>query len=579
MKGGRSGTPGQAGARLRRKHSNAGRKVAVMRAGLAMALCAGTSWAQIPDAGRAFRDLESALPAMPSTTRAPDVELPEPQPPARASGDETAGPSVLVREFRFEGNHAVDGATLQALLADLAGSELMLPGLRAAADRITAYYHDQGYVLARAYLPPQDIDAGVLRITVLEGSYGEIDLKNRSRVRDAVLEQPLSTLRSGDAVQARELEQALLLLSDLPGVVVKGTLRPGAETGTTSLLVDAQPGPLIFGSVDADNFGGYYTGEYRLSGSIGINSPLGLGDQLHLRLLSSDRDQRYYNLAYQLPLGPWSTRVGVGASRMRYGLGKRFEPLGAHGRADVSTVFIQQPLVRSRSASLRLQLQHERKRLADSMDLFDLTSRKRVGLWTVALTGSNADGWFGGGQSALHLSHSRGRLRLGDAQAEREDRQTVRAGGWFARTNLSASRLQNLAGRLQLFARLDAQWASRNLDSSEKFSLGGPYGVRAYPLGAASGDEGWLASAELRYQLAPGWQLSAFADRGGVRINKRRWTREDNGVDLGAAGIGITQFGSNHQVSLSVAWPMGRQLLATQADQEPRFWLQASRYF
>lgn len=558
---------------------NARHRMAALAAGLVMALCADVSRAQIPDAGRAMRDLQSVLPAMPPGGSAPEVQLPEPQPPAAASGEAATGPAVKVLEFRFEGNRAVDDATLRALLADLAGTALTFPDLRLAADRVTAYYHDRGYVLARAYLPPQDIDAGVLRIAVLEGSYGEIGLRNRSRIRDAVLEQPLSVLRPGDAVQARELERALLLLSELPGVAVKGTLRPGAETGTTSLLVDAEAGPLVFGSVDADNFGGYYTGEYRLSGSIGVNNPLRLGDQLNLRLLGSDGGQRYYNAGYQLPLGSWSTRVGIGMSSMRYELRRRFEPLGAHGRADVSTVFIQQPLVRTRRASLRLQLQHERKRLVDSMDLFDVSSSKRIGLWTVALAGSSEDGWLGGGRTILQLSHGRGRLRLGDSQAEREDRLTVRTAGGFAKTNLSASRLQQLVGRLQLYARLDAQWASKNLDSSEKFSLGGPYGVRAYPLGAASGDEGWLAGVELRYQLAPGWQVSAFADRGSVRLSKQRWTREGNRNDLSAAGFGITQYGANHQVNLSIAWPMGRQLPATEADREPRLWFQASRYF
>ncbi|MGS1110472.1 ShlB/FhaC/HecB family hemolysin secretion/activation protein [Achromobacter anxifer] len=561
------------------KGGNARYRMTALGAGLAMALFADALRAQIPDAGRAIRDLQSVLPAMPSGHTAPEVQLPGPQPPATASGEAAAGPAVRVLEFHFEGNHAVDAATLQALLADLTGAALTFPDLRAAADRITAYYHDQGYVLARAYLPPQDIGAGIVRIAVLEGRYGEVGLRNRSRARDAVLEQALSALRPGDTVQARELERALLLLSDLPGVAVKGTLQSGAETGTTSLLVDAVAGPLVFGSVDADNFGGYYTGEYRLSGSIGVNNPLRLGDQLNLRLLGSDGGQRYYNAAYQLPLGAGSTRVGMGVSSMRYELGRRFEPLGAHGRADVSTVFIQQPLVRTRRASLRLQLQYERKRLSDSMELFEISSGKRIGLWTVSLAGSGEDGWLGGGRTVLQLSHSRGRLRLGDPQAEHDDRHTVRAAGWFAKTNLSASRLQRLVGRLQLYARLDAQWASKNLDSSEKFSLGGPYGVRAYPLGAASGDEGWLAGAELRYQLAPGWQLSAFADRGSVRLSKHRWTRDGNRNDLSAAGFGITQFGASHQVSLSVAWPTGRQLPATEADREPRLWFQASRYF
>ncbi|WP_318531834.1 ShlB/FhaC/HecB family hemolysin secretion/activation protein, partial [Pseudomonas huaxiensis] len=85
-----------------------------------------------------------------------------------------------------------------------------------------------------------------------------------------------------DAVRSAELERSLLLLSDTPGVEVKSTLKPGASVGATDLLVDVTPGPLLSGSVDADNYGNRYTGEYRLGGTLNVNSPLGLGDRLTL---------------------------------------------------------------------------------------------------------------------------------------------------------------------------------------------------------------------------------------------------------------------------------------------------------
>ncbi|PZN73481.1 MAG: hypothetical protein DM484_22590 [Candidatus Methylumidiphilus alinenensis] len=45
------------------------------------------------------------------------------------------------------------------------------------------------------------------------------------------------------------------------------------------------------------------------------------------------------------------------------------------------------------------------------------------------------------------------------------------------------------------------KWPQKNLSSSEKFSLGGPYGVRAYGVGEAPSDEMLLLSAELRASL------------------------------------------------------------------------------
>jgi len=38
-----------------------------------------------------------------------------------------------------------------------------------------------------------------------------------------------------------------------------------------------------------------------------------------------------------------------------------------------------------------------------------------------------------------------------------------------------------------VYGRVSAQWASKNLDSSQKFGLGGPNGVRAYPSGEGYG--------------------------------------------------------------------------------------------
>ncbi|RBH37522.1 ShlB/FhaC/HecB family hemolysin secretion/activation protein, partial [Pseudomonas sp. MWU13-2860] len=157
---------------------------------------------------------------------------------------------------------------------------------------------------------------------------------------------------SDTAVRSDDLERSLLLLSDLPGVRVKGTLSAGEQRGTTDLLVNAQPGPWASGTLEADNFGGYYTGEYRLGGSLNLNNPLRLGDQFNLRLLGSDEDQRYYRAAYKLPLGPWSTSVGVAYSRMNYELSRDFEVLEAHGQASIGSVFITQPLIRSRTFDL-----------------------------------------------------------------------------------------------------------------------------------------------------------------------------------------------------------------------------------
>lgn len=549
---------------------------------MALYLSSPVVWAQLPNAGQIIRDIESERPSLPAP-----VEL-KPQKPkaqdAPASEAAEQGPRIKVNGFRVSGNRLFDSQRLLALLDDLKGRELDLAGLNGAAERIGEFYQEQGYVLARAYLPRQEIEDGLVRIEVVEGRYGQIELQNHSRTRDRVLRQPLTRLESGAAVQGQELERSLQMLSDIPGVQAKGTLRPGTEGGTTDLLVEAQSAPLVNGSVDANNYGDHSTGEYRLGGNINVNSPLRLGDQLNLRLQSGDWRQRYYRVAYQLPVGPWSTRVGVASSEAYYDVNRGTEylkKLGIHGRAGTQSLFVSQPLLRGRTFSLSAQVQYESKQLRDDMDLYSLRGKKDIGLWSAGISGNRQDRLFGGGQSGFSLTYGHGRLSIGDPYWHSVDRSTTKKAGSFDKVNLNAMRLQRLTDRFQLFTQLNAQWASGNLDSAEKFSLGGPYGVRAYPASSTTGngDEGWQASAELRYSLAPGWQLNTFVDEGAVKFNKRPWTRESNANHMSGAGAGATWFGSNHQVSLTAAWPLGQGEKDIEPERSPRLWLQATRYF
>lgn len=533
---------------------------------------------QVPSAGQAIRDIEATQPALPPPTD--EVPLDVPKADRSAAPPDTSGLRLQVKAFIVEGNQLFSDQVLQQLLEDLPGQELDLAGLRDAAQRITAYYQQHGYLLARAFLPAQEIDGGVVRIEVVEGRFGRVELSNQSRARDAVLRAPLASLDTGAVVNSADLERSLLLLNDLPGVRAKGTLRAGQVPGTSDLLVDAQPGPWASGSLEADNFGGYHTGEFRLGGSFNLNNPLGLGDQLNLRLLGTDRDQRYWRGAYQLPVGPWSTRVGAAYSHMSYELNrKRVKKLQMNGQASVRSLFLVQPILRGRTFDLSTQLQYENKQLRDDIDLFELSKRKHIELWTLSLGGNRQDPFLGGGYNQFSLSYGHGHLTFDDADEQRFDRYTAGTGGGFAKTNLQVARLQRLGSRFQLYAQVNAQWASANLDGSEKMSLGGPYGVRAYPQSAGIGDQGWQAGLELSYALAPRWQLSLFADKGYVQLNRQPWTSEINTQRLQSAGLGARWSGDQRQLNLSSTWPLDNQKAGDGPERTPRVWVSATQFF
>lgn len=530
--------------------------------------------AQAPDAGQILENIKAPLTLPPPT----DGVLPEPA-PARPALSLPSDVKVRVTAFRITGAREFSEAHLLELLADSTDRELSLAQLQGLAERLTAHYREQGYLLARAYLPAQDIRDGLLTIAVLEGRLGKVRLDNRSPLNDATAQRQLDDLQPGDAVQAASLERSLLLLNELPGAEVHSTLKPGASVGLTDLDVSLGAGPRVAGSLEADNFDNRYTGSERLGGNLAINSPTGLGDTLSLRGLTSGAGMNYGRLAYQLPVGPQATQVGVAWSEMRYELGEDFASLDAHGKASIGSVYALQPLLRSRQARLDGQLSYERKRLEDRVDATDTTLDKTLDVWSLGLSGSHQDSLLGGGAMQYGASLVAGNLEL-DAASDALDDAGLDTRGHYAKLAFQLTRLQRLTDRFSLQLRASGQRAAKNLDSSEKLSLGGAYAVRAYPQGEAAADDAWLANLELRYAPAPAWQLFGFYDAGGGRISHRPVAgTADNRRTLSGAGVGVSlALPAAINLQAFAAWRTGSQPTSDD-DRSPRLWLQTTKYF
>lgn len=540
---------------------------------LATATAAVLAQQQVPDAGRLLQQA-TPPPSLPQRD-APKIEIEE-APAARAP----EGPLIHVARLRITGATVFTEPELHALVADGEGKELSLGGLRGLAERVTQHYRSHGYLLARAYLPAQDVTHGEVQIAVLEGRLGEVNVDNTAGVGGAAL-APLAQLHPGEVAHGRALERNLLLLSDLPGVEVKSTLKPGATLGASDLLVDVAPGRRVTGSVDFDTFGDRFSGQYRVSGTVNFNNPLRLGDQATLRAMASDEGMTYWRGSYQLPVNGQGTRLGIAGSDMHYRLGKDLAPLDAEGDAQVGSLYAMHPFVRSRNFNLYGQLQYDRLRLKDRINATATAIDKRLDNWSVAMHGDVQDGLAAA--NSFSVAYTAGDVDL-DPVSRALDAATARSGGSFGKWSLSWLRLQPLTGALSLYVSAMAQFASKNLDSSQKISLGGVYGVRAYPQNEAPGDEGYLATLEARYKLPvllPGvWQLTAFVDTGHVTLNRHAWTAGENSRNLTGAGVGLNAVpAGNWYLKASLAWKLGGGRPLSDVDRSPRAWLQAGRYF
>ncbi len=536
-----------------------------------------------PDAGQLIRDLQQQLGLTKPKPTPPRLEEEKAAPPAVKPSD-NAG--VAVKAIHVTGITVFSAAELESVVAYLVGGEHTLAELAEGAARITTYYHERGYVVARAYLPPQEIKNGEVVINVLEGHIGKQILNNQSRVSDQRLNEFLSGAKSGDVLQAAPVDRQLLLLNEMPGVgVARAVLQPGASIGTADLVFDLTPSTLFLANIGLDNYGNYYTGVYRLGAEIVFNSPFKIGDQLTLRAVNSDQDLSYQYIAYQIPVGGSGLRLGATYSDTRYILGKEFAILEAHGTASSGSLFAVYPFIRTPADSLSATLILENKKLIDiSSDLFFgtiNTTDKRVQLVNFGLNGKHQDTLGGAGITSFDLSLVTGRLSM-DAVSLTFD-SGPGSNGSFKRLPYNVNRLQRLNDNDSLSVMLTGQLASKNLNSSEKFSLGGVSAVRAYPQGEASGDQGWLTNLELRHSFSSMLQGVVFYDAGSVDINRFQYDLSvANTRHIAGAGVGVNASLSGGQIKTSLAWRTSSSQPTSEPatiNRNPRLWLQAGWQF
>lgn len=536
----------------------------------------------LPDAGQITRELQQEQKQWP---QAKELKSPLPlgaEVVAQTTAQMQDDTMIAVAQVRVTGTKRFSARTLQALVADLLVGVHSLSQLEAGAARITAYYRKRGYFLANAYIPEQEIQNGVLNIAVLEGSLDQVKLNNSARVSDEKVLSHLKSLNTGEALQKSEIDRQLLLLRGTVGVdKVRASLQGGSKAGTSDLLIETTPSAPYNGSIQLSNHGNRYTGEYQLGVSLHINSPLKTGDQLTMRAVGSNGDLLYGRLAYQMPVGGDGLRIGAAYSRNRYQLGKEFESLDAYGTSETAGLFATYPLILSQTSSLFGALTYENKKLNDRMDTVFANTDKQVQLVSVGLSGERQDVVYGGGRISFDAMMYAGHLNM-DAAARLIDAGSAHSNGDFVKATYMLNRLQRITDQDTLSMTLSGQWAGNNLNSSEKFSLGGAYGVRAYPQGEASGDAGNMLNLELAHYFTPQLRGVLFYDYGNIRINRDDFLAADNTRTLSGAGIGINASLFRLQLSSYLAWPMqGGTPLSEPASAErtPRLWVQMSGEF
>ncbi|WP_174503765.1 ShlB/FhaC/HecB family hemolysin secretion/activation protein [Acidiphilium sp. C61] len=515
--------------------SNLSRAVLCTALGAAVSLPALASVTGAPPAGGILHQLAPApvLPALPGGA----IRL------APASGQHLHSKlRIPVSRIEIEGNHKLPTSLLAALMRPVEGRTVSLDRLQTYVARISAAYHRRGYLLAFAYLPPQSIRHGVVRVAVVEPRYDAVTVSGASRFRASQALRVMG-VKAGEAVRLSPLNRGLLLLNRTPGVRVEGALVPGSAPGTTTLRLTRQDGKLLGFSLTQSNAGSRYTGAEITSATARVNDPFGYGGALSLNgAISGTGNLRSGGFEVDTP-DLWNgVQAGLYGSATDYRLGGAFTALDEVGRATQFGGYVSDPVLLGPRRVVELRLDVLEAVYAQSTRSTATTARQTIPQERLSVSGQLADRF--GGATAASLSLTHGNLSIGPAAARAADAAGPRAAGGFEVLQARLHRAQSLPLGLSLTLDAQAQLASKNLDSSQQLYLGGPYGVMAYPVSAGGGDEGYLLSGGLSHIVPvphlPGvLTASLLAQAGTVWLHHTAYPGATGKPEQSEAGIGF----------------------------------------
>ena len=521
-------------------------------------LTSGVAAQTAPNAGQLLQQ----QPKPPGTAPAEPQQI---QPATPESPQGPQGPRILIKGFRIEGAVQVPASELQNVLKGAIGHKLTLNQLRALTYVITNYYVSKGYI-ARVILPPQEIKDGIVLIRVIEGKRGSIKIDQKgTRIDDARVKGFIDQwLPKGAPFNLPQLGEALSILNEQPGVKVKTSLAPGTEEAEINLDVLAIDQPLFSYGVGVNNEGSYATGRLQANGSIRLNNPTGHFDTASL-LVNKSQGSNYVRADYGLAVGNRGLRLGVNASYLDYHLiTSAFSVLDSKGTANTEGLSASYPLARRLGFNLSLTGNYNDQILVERT-IAGETNNLRDRAFNLGLSGYTVTPRLGGGVLSFGANVVAGNSDERNATARATDTATRQAQGGFYKLTYNFGWLSGLPYGWNLNATLHGQFAGDNLDSAQQISLGGPYGVRAYPVGEATGDEGWLFNLDVSRSLGQALTGHLFYDAGGIRLNHSLWSTwnasnsgQPNNYTLSGVGAGMDwRIARSCLLTGSIASPLG----------------------
>ena len=547
----------------------------------------------VVDAGAIQQNLEKQLP--------PARTLPEPgkPKPSNVPTPKEADVTFIVNAFALEGVSVLPESQVQAVLKPYLGIQLTFSELEKACDAITNLYRQSGYSVQVAVLPQSmSKTGGTVKLRVTEAKLSSVVinvLNGDNRFGAERVEKYIADANPiGQPLNLNSIERSLIILNETPGVIVTSQLDAGKEQGDTDLKISLGETPLKQGRIETNNSGSRSTGTFQAISALSFNNVTGIGDQVALNGIASE-GSRYIQGTYSFPISTDGLRLSLYGTQLRYeNVGSYAFPNGAYGNALTHGLNFSYALVRTKAANLNATFGYDVKRYLNQLMSTNTTnSAYKINNVVTGLSGNAYDNFGGNAVTNGSASITLGRLDISPTSITGYGAHTPAR---FKKLSFSGSRNQSLdeVGKSSLFLSLSGQFASANLNSGEQFYLGGPYGVRAYPVSQGGGAQGALLVAEFRQQLPDNLTASVFFDAGIVQQYKRpfnEWqgkTNANNSYSLMGSGFGMKWSDGKWNVTGSIAWKVRNNPLYSQTGEavnndglvsQPRGWMNVSYSF
>ena len=494
---------------------------AFMGAGIAPALAATVPPSVSPG------QVEKRFAPTPEVPETPQLQLPNPGQPemSKEMREKLEKKQFVLKSVEIEGATVYTQDQLKFAYEDMIGKTISLLDAQGIAARITDLYHNAGYVLSQAVVPPQDVDDGVLKIRVVEGFIGDVtihgDLTDGERER---IESFADNIKAMKPIRTQDIERYLLLINDLPGATVNGLLRPSPEQFGAAELVVTLTEKKFDGSYVFDNRGSKYIGPWQHTLAAGANSLFGLYDRTQIRAFTSTPDSNQLiggELTHEEQLDGEGTKLGLLVSHIRTAPGDSLTSLNVIGNSDLLEAKVTHPFIRLRTENLFGRVLFDYHNTIT--DIFNTTpfTKDRLRVARIGGTYNIVDPLRGNNLVDLQMSQG---INIFGASSQGTDRSNAVGDSTFTKFNMDVSRTQPLPNNFSFLVGAIGQYSFDPLLADEQFALGGSEYARAFDPAELLGDQGLAAKGELRYTglvdepYFSSYQIYGFYDVGQVWI-------------------------------------------------------------